>query len=375
MEEFLQRKMKRDRVPGLAAALVNNDGMAWYGEFGFADLERRIPMTIDHLLNIGSISKTVTATALLQLCEEGLFRLDDDVGDYVDFSLRNPGYPDRSISFRHLLTHQSSLRDGPQYARAYQCGDPATSVSDWVESNLSPAGDLCDIRENYHDWPPGEGWDYCNIAFGLIAYLVENLSGVSFSQYCETSILEPLGMREASWFLKDIDTSRHAVLYTLVESGEARGPAWGGIPLGVLGAPKPPSQLTDGFHANCLYGHPNFPDGFLRCSIRTLARYVQAYLKGDGPAGPTLLQPSTSREMMREQTRYRSRVQGLAWYARHSGEGELLWGHAGSDPGIETDVRFRFSDATAVVVFANTNGARIYEVTERLLQDSDALLT
>ena len=113
VEEFLQQKMERDRIPGLAAALVRADGLAWYREFGYADLERRIPISIDHLQNIGSVSKTFTTTALMQLWEKQLFQLDDDVSEYVGFSLRNPNHPDVAITFRHLLTHQSSIRDGP----------------------------------------------------------------------------------------------------------------------------------------------------------------------------------------------------------------------------------------------------------------------
>ena len=112
VEEFLQQKMERDRIPGLAAALVRADGLVWYREFGYADLERRIPMSSDHLQNIGSVSKTFTTTALMQLWEKQLFQLDDDVSEYVGFSLRNPNHPDVAITFRHLLTHQSSIRDG-----------------------------------------------------------------------------------------------------------------------------------------------------------------------------------------------------------------------------------------------------------------------
>ena len=373
VEEFLQQKMERDRIPGLAAALVRADGLVWYREFGYADLERRIPMSIDHLQNIGSVSKTFTTTALMQLWEKQLFQLDDDVSEYVGFSLRNPNHPDVAITFRHLLTHQSSIRDGLAYGQNYHCGDPTLALGDWIRGYLSAVGDLYDPEENFHKWAPQTNWEYNNVAYGLLAYLVEVLSGVAFSDVCTANIFEPLGMTQTSWYLADVEPSRHAGPYTLVENGEARGPSWGGTPLGVVGEERNPSQLEDGFHANCLYNHPNFPDGFLRTSIRQISRYLQAYLNGGVLNGVTILQKATLSEMWREQLVHESRVQGLTWYAQKSDQHELYWGHGGSDPGINTDVRLRFSDSTAAIVFTNTNGIGPSEATEQIMLESENL--
>ena len=374
MDEFLEKKMVRDRIPGLAAALIGADGLSWYREFGYADLEKRIPMSIDHLQNIGSVSKTFTTTALMQLWEQGKFRLDEDVSRYVGFSLRNPNHPDTPITFRHLLTHQSSIRDGLAYGRHYACGDPELALRDWIPAYLDPEGDLYDPAENFHTWKPAEGWEYNNVAYGLLAYLTEILSGQDFAEVCGTRIFKPLGMSQTSWYLADIDSSQHARPYTLVEGGEARGPSWGGVPLGVIGESRRPGDLADGFHANCLYNHPNFPDGFLRTSIRQISRYLRAYLNGGSLNGARILEESTVQEMLREQLVHGSRVQGLTWYASRSEEHELYWGHGGSDPGINTDVRLRFSDSTAAIVFTNTNGVTPSEATEEILLESSNLL-
>ena len=211
------------------------------------------------------------------------------------------------------------------------------------------------------------------MAYGLLAFLVEIISGVAFAEYCTVNIFEPLGMTQTSWYLADVEASRHAAPYTLVESGEARGPAWGGIPLGVVRDERNPTELEDGFHANCLYNHPNFPDGFLRTSVRQIARYLQAYLNGGTLNGVTILQEATLSEMWREQLVHESRVQGLTWYAQKSDEHELYWGHGGSDPGINTDVRLRLSDSTAAIVFTNTNGILPSEATEQIMLESENL--
>ena len=373
VEEFLKQKMERDRVPGLAAALVRSDGISWSCGLGYADLERRIPMSIDHLQNIGSVSKNFTTTALMQLWEKEFFKLDDDVSGYAGFAVRNPNHPDVAITFRHLLTHRSSIRDGLAYGRHYHCGDPTLALGDWIRGYLWAEGDLYDPGENFHKWAPETNWEYNNVAYGLLAFLVEIISGVAFAEYCTVNIFEPLGMTQTSWYLADVEASRHAAPYTLVESGEARGPAWGGIPLGVVGDERNPTELEDGFHANCLYNHPNFPDGFLRTSVRQIARYLQAYLNGGTLNGVTILQEATLSEMWREQLVHESRVQGLTWYAQKSDEHELYWGHGGSDPGINTDVRLRLSDSTTAIVFTNTNGILPSEATEQIMLESENL--
>ena len=123
LDQFIRAKMERDHIPGVAACLCTVDGIKWAGTYGLADLERRTPMTIDSIQNICSISKTFTTTALMQIYEVGRFKLDDDVNDYLPFPVRNPKYPAAKITFRLLLTHQSSIRDGISYARHYACAD------------------------------------------------------------------------------------------------------------------------------------------------------------------------------------------------------------------------------------------------------------
>ena len=108
-------------------------------------------------------------------------------------------------------------------------------------------------------------------------------------------------MPETAWYLSDIDTTRHVVPYTWVEGGQARGPSWGGVPLGVIRGPGESKELKEGFNANCRYNHPNFPDGFLRTSVNQLSRYVRAYLKGGTLGGARILMEPTIRTMLDQQ--------------------------------------------------------------------------
>lgn len=91
-------------------------------------------------MNIGSISKTITAVAIMQLWEKELIRLDSDINNYLDFEVSNPHHPDDSITVFQLLTHTSSIQDGESYSHSYDCGDSPISLEDWIYSNLNKEG-------------------------------------------------------------------------------------------------------------------------------------------------------------------------------------------------------------------------------------------
>jgi CubicO group peptidase (beta-lactamase class C family) len=99
LDAFIQAKMERSHIPGLAAAVIKRREVVWSKGYGWADIDRRVEMTPDTLQNIGSISKTFVGTAVMQLKEKGALRLDDEVDKYLDFSVRNPNHPDSPIPF------------------------------------------------------------------------------------------------------------------------------------------------------------------------------------------------------------------------------------------------------------------------------------
>jgi CubicO group peptidase (beta-lactamase class C family) len=372
LDAFIQNKMKADHIPGVAACIVKGGRAVWARAYGWADIDRKIAMTTDHLQNIASISKTFTTTALMQLWEKQAFQLDDDVGDYLSFAVRNPSHPKTPITFRHLLTHRSSINDGTAYSLAYACGDPRLDLSSWVEEYLTPAGRYYDAKENFHSWKPGERWNYCNVSYGLLGHLVEEIAGSGFSDYCRANIFEPLEMEETSWYLADIDPARHAVPYTYVTEAEVRGPSWGGLPLGVIREESDTKEFGKDYQANCLYNHPNFPDGFLRTSVTQLSRYLRCYLDNGVYGTYRLLQERTIRAMLSQQVEG-DRVQGLTWYAYRRENGDLAWGHGGSDPGVNTDMRLLPSKGIGAIVFTNTNGVRPQELTEALLREAESI--
>ena len=176
-------------------------------------------------------------------------------------------------------------------------------------------------------------------------------------------------MDRTAWMLADIDLVSHVVPYTWVEAGVARGPTWGGTPLGVIGegGPSFSDPLTDGHHANCPYNHPNYPDGFLRTSVNQLSRYLRAFLGRGEFGGRRVLTAESIAQLFRDQNVGGDRTQGLTWYSDVTVDGEGSWGHGGSDSGSNTDLRLLPDHGVGAIVFANTNGVNPREISNRLL--------
>ena len=337
-ETYVDKLMASNHIPGVAGCLVQNGEVVRELSYGYADIVNQTPMGLDTLQNIGSISKTFTATAVMQLWEQRAFALDDDVNKILPFTV----HPDAPVSIRQLLTHTSSISDGVSYARNYVCGDHEVSLGTWLEDYFTPGGRFYNAGETYHPWRPGERYAYNNVAFGLLAHIVEFVSDESFEDYCQRHIFQPLGMTESSWYLANIEISRHATPYTWFEGGEARAPTWGGESLGVIGG----ETGTTGYVANCLYNHPNYPDGFLRTSVRQLALYLNAYLRNGDP----ILKPETVDTMLRV---HANEIWGLCWFMR-SINGRTFWGHDGADPGVNTIMDFNPGENVGAIIFSNT---------------------
>jgi CubicO group peptidase (beta-lactamase class C family) len=362
LSDFIGSEMLARHIPGLSACLVHKDGhILWSQDFGYANLATNEKMSFDHVQNIASISKTFTTVAAMQQVEAGLLDIDADINDYLAFDLRHPDYPDQVITARMLMRHVSGLRDGSVYARHYACGDPRMSLGVWINEYFDRDGVFYNADENFAPWAPGEKYEYCNVSFGLLGRLVEITSGLSLPDYCRRNIFTPLGMSRTRWMIADIGPAMTTTPYTWVEKNTARGPSWGGIPLGVIkpGGPTLTDTLPNGYDANCIYNHPNYPDGFLRTSVAQMATWARIWL-GDGELdGVRLLSAANTEQMFTDNVAATGsdELQGLTWHSGHKINGEPLWGHNGSDPGVSTSLLMARETGLAATVFTNTNGA------------------
>jgi CubicO group peptidase (beta-lactamase class C family) len=353
-DAFVRAVMKKGRIPGVAVAVLERGRVAWARGYGFANLERQIPMAPDSVLNIGSVTKTITATAIMQLWENGRLELDGDINRVLPFAVRNPAFPSLPITTRHLLTHTSSIDDAAEYDESYACGDPTTPLAVWVERYLRAKGH----EAHFTRARPGTSYDYTNVGFGLLGVLIEAVSKQSYADYTIEHIFHPLGMSSTSWYLAHTDRARHAIPYEYVARGAAQvgrvqDPRW-----------SPGDHRTPTFVPHCLYSFPTLPDGLARTSVNDLCRFVAAYQLGGALDGKRVLRPETVRAILTAQPiahKPKGFEQGLAWFS-----GESTWGHSGGDPGIVSEIAMR-ADGLGVVLLANSSSEEALAIAHRLL--------
>ncbi len=215
IDNFFAKEMNKQHVPGAVFTLVKDGKIFFSKGYGYADLERKIPVNPDKtLFRVGSISKLFTATAVMQLAEQGKLNLNDDVNQYLkQFKIPNT-YP-KPIAFTHLLTHTDGFDSG------WGIGAFARSASQMI-----PLGDFIAKRLPPRILPPGEVFLYSDVGINLAGYLVEQISGIPFAEYIDKNILQRLNMRRTS-FLQPLPpqlTSDLAVGYKYKNGSYQRRP-------------------------------------------------------------------------------------------------------------------------------------------------------
>ena len=354
IDDFIVAQMQIAHVPGLGAAVVAGGQVQWVRGYGLAEIATGRQVDPDTLFMLASVSKTVTGTAVMQLMERGQITLDDDIDDRLPFPVRNPNHPTIPITYRMLLSHTSSIRDGASMdSLGVTVGqDAPVTLADWAQGYFTPGGTYWGT-DNFAAKAPGTSSSYCNAAVSLAGYLVEIISAGNLQQYSQPNIFAPLGMTESSWFVDGLDLDHVAMPYEF-----AKG------------------QFT----AQGQYTFPDYPDGQLRTSAAQLARFLLMFMNFGQLDGARVLQQSTVEEMRRIQYPSLDPDQGLIWYFETGLNGERVLGHSGAYLGVSTDMYFEPTSNAGYVVLANggtyfdANTGKAVDafeaIGERLLQDA-----
>jgi CubicO group peptidase (beta-lactamase class C family) len=343
-ESLLDREIKswmeKKNVPGLAACIAKGDKVVWSNGYGMANMTKKIPFTPDQtLFQIASISKTIAATAVMQLRDKGLLELDEDVNKFLKFSVRNPEHPDQPITFKHLLTHTSSINDSDALYSIYAIGDPTTSLEEAVTQYFTTKGSLWS-RKNYGKSAPGAKTRYSNAGFALLGYLVEVISKQPLEEYLQQNVFSTLQMNETSFYIAKLNPEKQARAYTYV--GKVKSKLCPGDGDGNL-LPEGVSPKV-GYNEHALYSYPTLADGMVRTSVNQLANFMIAMMNGGRFGETQLLKKATVNEMLA------GKEQGLGWFK--TGD---YWGHDGSDPGCSTEMMFNPETEVGFIVFANAD--------------------
>src|SRR5919198_1410510 len=178
---------------GVSIALTGREELVGVVPVGSADLESREPLTEDHLFQIGSVGKSFTAIALLQLHEEGRLELHAPVTEYLPwFQVRSPFPP---ITIHYLLTHTSGLYTG-------------------MEISTDGSFDVWSLRDEEPGFAPGENFHYSNLGYRTLGLVLEAITKSSYAEEIRARILEPLGMEATESAITNDLRPRTAAGYT-----------------------------------------------------------------------------------------------------------------------------------------------------------------
>lgn len=323
--------MAEHRIPGAALGVIKNGTLRTQG-FGVTSLEDPRPVTSETVFELASLSKTVTATAVMTLVEQGRLDLDAPVRRYLpDFAVQDP-VTSAEVTVRHLLTHT------PGWEARYDVGEGPDALARWVPT----MGDLEQIA------PPGRVWSYNNPAYGLAGRLVEVATGTEFRDALDTLVFTPVGLERASTRLEEIVTWPVAL---------GHRPGAGGEPEVV----RPYSMGS------------SIPAGGVNMSLDGLMNYLAFHLGEHDGEGPGALGRQGREAMRIPQLRKEPTTEqmGLGFHLRTL-DGVLTAAHGGTaGAGHRCHIQLVPERRLAFAILTNhTEGWRLLQAVERATLDA-----
>jgi CubicO group peptidase (beta-lactamase class C family) len=327
MKARVREILNRRPAVGLAVGVVRNGRLEFFSGHGLADIASNTPVTQDTVFRIGSITKTFTAIAVLQLWEQGLVGLDAPANDYLRaYRLIPAKVEHRPATARHLLTHTAGLPELVYPSRAFKpilgetvkFGQHVPTLAEFYRGGLRLVAE------------PGTRHTYSNHGFATLGQIVEDVSGEPLDRYFREHIFEPLGMEETDLVRSDRVEPRLATGYALRADGPHPVSDWDVVTVG---------------------------GGSIYSTTRDMARYVAALLGGGTGEHGSVLKPETLASMFAPQYQPDPRLPGvgLAFFRSDAG-GHLVVEHDGLVPGFSSQMSVAPDDGVGVVAF--TNGAR-----------------
>lgn len=207
LTDYIEQEMKKQKIAGISLALVDENDIAWTKGFGYADVKAKVPVDEQTVFSLASISKVFTGLAVMTLVEEGKIDLDSPLSTYIsEFSIKSRFPEDEIFTIRDMLTHHSGLPSDIHYSGIEKFSPASVELNDNHEEML-----LEYLKTVHIPYRPGYVHAYSNVAYDLLALVVERVSGMEFNDYVTEHIFRPSGMSQASF----ID------LFNRTELGEA----------------------------------------------------------------------------------------------------------------------------------------------------------
>jgi CubicO group peptidase (beta-lactamase class C family) len=322
LDLLVRREQHDKRFPSLAAAVLRDGEIVWETAVGAADVVHERAATADTQYRIGSITKTFTAAAIMQLRDAGKLDLEDSLDAHLD------GVP-HTPTLRRLLSHTSGMQR-------------ETHDDAWLNSRFAGIPELLETLDRAEQvLPAGARFHYSNLAFALLGVVVERVSGIPYAEYVRTQLLEPAGLTRTTFDPVDPYATGYLVK-PYVED------VWDEAPI----------ETGAWIAAGQLWG-----------TVRDLARWAAFLAAPD----ESVLRAETAREMRTAQTisdhvRW-SAGYGLGVQLLRDGD-RILAGHGGSMPGFIAGMFHATVDKVGVAVLTNSSTARIGQLALKLVAET-----
>jgi len=316
-------------LPGIVVGVVSDQNLIWAKGFGYANVAAKQAMSPATKFRMASHSKLFTATAIMQLREQGKIRLDDPVSKYLPwFQLKPSGDDDGPITIEQLLDHSSGL---PREAGAH-----------WTTLEFPTAEEVRKLfAERQAAFPPQTRWKYSNLAYTIAGMVVEQVSGMKWADYLQRNIFDPLGM-SASSVDKNVDGL--AVGYTRR------------MPDGT----REVYPFTDARGMASATG--------LTSNVEDMAKFVSAQFRTGKMGGRQILSTGSLREMHRVRSVENDWTSGTGiGFGVNRVAGKTYVGHGGGYPGYTTQTSIQLDNKVAVIVLTNTNDSNPNDIARQLM--------
>lgn len=304
----------RQLVVGSVIAVVKGNDTVLFKAYGKADLEWNVPMSTDAMFEIGSIAKQFTAVAILQLRDAGKLSLDDEITKWLpDFETHG-----NKVTLRHFLHHTSGIHSLTE----------TREFPSLISNRVFPRDSAYALIKKYpFDFPSGSSQLYSNSGFWLLGLVVEKASGMSYEDYVEKKIFEPLGMKRSMYCNSYENIERRAHGYGIRNGQIMRAPT---------------NVHTWGFSA-----------GSLCSTTADLITWLKAL------HGGKVLTPASYTEMTTggKLTDWATLRYGMGLGVYKDFNGLQLFEHGGINAGFWTQVNWYPESQTAIVVLQNSTGS------------------
>lgn len=348
LEQYVQHVLDAYGLPGTAVAAAKDGKIVYASGFGWRDREENLPVTENTVFGIGSITKSFTAVAIMQLVEEGKLCVEDLVTDYLPQFRAGKTNAHETMTIHNLLTHTGGLPPLPSLypAMARSMMEDATVKESAQFEQLSKMTPI-DTYEQLMEFiakqdfdllgPAGMHFSYSNDGWALLGAIIEKVTGKKYEAVIDERILEPCGMRHTTFDLKLMETFPEVTMLYISKDVDGkeqviRAPGWWESP--VMAAA-----------------------GFLRSTVPDLIRYMEIYRTGGDVYGTRILsKQSVERMTMLHASPNPGAFYGYGLMVTANYHGVSLVEHGGGIKGVSAWVTCAPEAGVTTAVLANLGG-------------------